>query len=78
MLYTTTEAAAKIGSHYATVWRLCQRHGIGSRVGRTTVLTQADVDRLAKLVRPPGNPNFVAGNRFGMPPKKTSRKPKKK
>jgi excisionase family DNA binding protein len=77
MLYTTTQAAVKLGTHYATVWRLCQRHGIGARVGRTTVLNQADLDRLAEFVRPPGNPNFVAGNYFGKPPKKVAKKRKK-
>jgi hypothetical protein len=75
--YTGAEAAKELGVAPPTIGRLCVRHGIGQKHGNYWLLTSQDVAKLRPLVKPPGNPNFVAGNQFGKPPKKSRKNPRK-
>lgn len=70
--YNTVTAAAEIGCNKATISRRCKDLGLGTRLGSNLVLTAGDIAKLKKVIpAKPGNPNFVAGNYFGKPPKKT-------
>lgn len=73
-LLTARAVAEQIGRHKSTVLRVAARHGIGVSAGPGTPVyfRAADVPRLAKLCRDKaGNPCFVEGNRFGVPPQKS-------
>lgn len=51
-LYTLAEAAKKIGCHKSTTMRKAEELGIGQRVGRYVLLTEAEVKRLTKAISP--------------------------
>lgn len=72
-LYSISEIAADLGLNKSTVSRHAAKLGVGSRVGNAIVLTAAEAERLKKAAAGAkvGNPNFVAGNHFGKPPKKS-------
>lgn len=76
-LHSTSAVAAQLDRDRSTIHRMAVRLNIGTLVGAARVFTDADIAALAKNLRDPGNPNFVAGNHFGKPPKKTRKKPKK-
>jgi hypothetical protein len=75
--YTAAQAAKELSVAPPTIGRLCVRHGIGRKHGNAWLLTASEVQKLRPLIKPPGNPNFVAGNHFGQPPKKSRKKPRK-
>lgn len=78
MIYTVTSAAKAIGCDKSQTSRHARRLGLGTQIGRSIVLTAAEVARLKRVIAAnrPGNPNFVKGNHFGQPPQK--RKGKKR
>jgi hypothetical protein len=50
---TLAEAAEQIGCHHATVSRQVGTYGLGTRIGnKVIVLTEAEVKRLAKIIKP--------------------------
>jgi hypothetical protein len=51
-LYTLAEAAKEIGCHKSTTMRKAEELGIGQRVGHYVLLTQYEVNRLAKRINP--------------------------
>lgn len=51
-IYTVTKAAEKIGCHKSTASRQVKRLGIGFQVGRDVLLTEAEVKKLAKVIKP--------------------------
>lgn len=78
MLHSAADAARQLNCDEATVRRACAKHGIGQLVARSWVLTDSEVVQLRAIVRSaPGNPNFVAGNYFGKPPKPPKKTRKK-
>lgn len=59
MNYTTKQAAEKLDLHPGTVQRLCKEHDIGTLLNATTrILSAADVVKLKRIAKKPGNPNF--------------------
>ena len=58
-LFSTADAAAELGVSLRAVQRASLNHDIGTKVGKSTVLTADDVETLRGLVRGvPGNPTF--------------------
>ena len=51
-LYTLAAAANKIGCHKSTTMRKAEELALGQRVGRYVLLTEAEVKRLAKAIKP--------------------------
>ena len=51
-LYTLAEAAKEIGCHKSTTMRKAEELELGQRVGRYVLLTEAEVKRLAKVIKP--------------------------
>lgn len=75
---TCTAAAGLLGCAPSTVTRRAISLGLGVVAGPVRVLSENEVDQLRGTIREKaGNPNFVPGNHFGKPPKK-SRKNRKK
>ncbi len=70
-LYTTSQAAEKIGASVRTVHRLAEKHGIGFRLGVQLAFSARDIPRLAEHYQ--GRAGAPAGNDFW-----TRRKPKSK
>ena len=78
MPMSASDAARHLGCNRSTVSRAAKRLGVGTPLGTIILLTDAEVSRISKVIQEKaGNPNFVPGNHFGKPPKKTSRKKKK-
>lgn len=75
-MYTTGQAAARLGCAKDTVRRQAERLKIGTHTPLGLVLTAAEIEQIRPFLRAPGNPNFVPGNYFGRPRKKL-RKSKK-
>lgn len=48
-LWTVTEVADELGVTTGRVRQICRAHGIGEILGKTRVLTDADVDRIRNL-----------------------------
>lgn len=74
-LYSITSAAAELGVNKSTVSRHVAKLELGTDLGGAVALTDADVAKLRKAIGTAkvGNPNFVAGNYFGKPPKKAKK-----
>lgn len=75
-LYTTGQAAAKIGRHKSSVQRAASRLGIGTATPLGLVLSDADLSRIAAEIKPIGCPKMVAGNdlwRLRKKPKKRAK-----
>jgi hypothetical protein len=51
-LYTLAQAAKKIGCHPSTTTRHAEKLGIGLRIGRDVLVTEAEVQKLAKVIQP--------------------------
>lgn len=58
-MMSAAEAATRLGLSRWRTTELAEREGIGQRVGRTWVFTEADVRKLQKARRPTG----AAGHR---------------
>lgn len=53
-LYSTREAAERLGLHEGHVRRLAKRLGVGLLIGKQRVFTDADLDRLRQRNTRPG------------------------
>jgi hypothetical protein len=60
-LYNTEEAGQLTGRKAVTVRQLAKVHGIGTRIGRDWVFTDADIDRLRSIPKP-GRPPVKPAN----------------
>ena len=74
-LSSSREVATRIGVSKATVNRMAHRHEVGGWIDGRRVFTEAEIRILSRNILGIGNPNFIPGNYFGQPPKK-SRKSK--
>ncbi|QDS90323.1 hypothetical protein EC9_45300 [Rosistilla ulvae] len=64
-VYTLTELAKDFGVNRTTVWRWCDREGIGRQIfpSNVTVLTKEEAERVRALIYSgPGNPSRERGN----------------
>lgn len=68
-LYSTAEAAEKLGITESLVRRYCRHGRIGTRIGKVWVISADEIRLFKQIDRQPGNPNF--GGRDG------SEKPRK-
>lgn len=60
-LFTSRDAAERLGCTKMTVSRLARSLRVGTTIGQARVFTAAEIATLAQHVRKaPGNPNFVA------------------
>ena len=50
--YTLTQAAAKIGCNKSTTARQAKALGIGQKFGHDVLLTETEVKKLAKVIKP--------------------------
>lgn len=62
-LYTTAQAAERLGRSVRAVQSLARTHSIGQRLGRDLLLTEADITQLA--VYRPGRPKRAASEPAG-------------
>lgn len=60
-LYTTRQAAERLGIDESTVRRQCGKNGIGTKHGRSWVLTEDDLKKI--VVRQPGWPKGKGNGR---------------
>ena len=51
-LYTLTQAAERIGCHRSQTSRRAAELGIGTKIGHTTLVTEAEIKKLASVIRP--------------------------
>jgi len=63
---TLADAARRIGCHRSVCTKWADRLGLGTRIGATRVITEAELRQLAGqiAVNRPGNPNMKKGNYF--------------
>ena len=61
-LYTTGQAAAKIGRHKSSVQRAAAKLRLGTATPLGLVLTSAEIAKIAKEIKPIGCPKMVSGN----------------
>lgn len=57
MQYNTSQVAALLGRTPVAIRKLSERHGIGVKVGRDWIYTDADVETLRRW-RKPGRPKM--------------------
>ncbi|MCI0348656.1 MAG: helix-turn-helix domain-containing protein [Acidobacteriales bacterium] len=64
-LYSTTEAAEKLGIAESLVRRYCLQRRIGSRVGKNWVISEDEIRLFSQIKRQPGRPKAGNGKNNG-------------
>jgi excisionase family DNA binding protein len=72
-LLTVPEAADYLGLTARRVSKFCQEGRLGEKIGRNYLIEPKKLEAFAQVVRPPGNPEFVAGRKRPVPSRKGKR-----